>query len=432
MEKIPILGAGVSGLGAATVLKEKSIILEKNNTIGGLCRSKIINGFSYEYGTHVFFTKNQQMIKILEETLKGNISLNKAEIWNYSNNSFFPHPVQVNSVYLQEELKIRCLISYIKNLIERRNVNKLRNYKDWCLYNFGSEFSNEFLLKYAEKFWTIPAEKLNLDWVSGRVLNPNVEDVVTGAFKKNMRNLHYINQFRYPNIGGFGEFIKQFSKNITNIELNKEITSINLDKQKITINNDKTITFNHCLSSIPLPEYLRLCETLPVNVRGCLEKLNWTSILLINIALNKSIKTNKHYEYYYDDEVPFFRAYFPHNLSKSNVVPNKGSISLEIAYNGKLKISKTDMQEQSIESLKEIGYIRSANDIIFTDFENIKYAYVIYDSNRADSISKISEYFHQFNLYPFGRYGKWAYLWSDQSFFDGINSAKEIIKDLGE
>ncbi|MGB5910997.1 MAG: FAD/NAD(P)-binding protein, partial [Promethearchaeia archaeon] len=38
--KIYILGGGISGLAAASTLKESYLLLEKENYIGGLCRSK--------------------------------------------------------------------------------------------------------------------------------------------------------------------------------------------------------------------------------------------------------------------------------------------------------------------------------------------------------------------------------------------------------
>ncbi|MFX1494125.1 MAG: NAD(P)-binding protein, partial [Promethearchaeota archaeon] len=130
--KVYILGGGIAGLAAASTLNEPYLLLEKENYIGGLCRSKYKDGFTFDVGTHIYFTRNPKMIEILDKTLNSNYDIREAEIWNYSDNLFFPHPVQVNSFYLPVDLKIDCIISFVKNLIKREENRKISNYKEWC------------------------------------------------------------------------------------------------------------------------------------------------------------------------------------------------------------------------------------------------------------------------------------------------------------
>ncbi|MGB5909770.1 MAG: hypothetical protein WBH31_01115, partial [Promethearchaeia archaeon] len=107
----------------------------------------------------------------------------------------------------------------------------------------------------------------------------------------------------------------------------------------------------------------------------------------------------------------------------------RGSICLESSYNGKQEVNEQEIIKNSIDALINIGYIKSSNDIVFQDIECIKYAYVIFDSERKNSISEIIEYLESYNIFPFGRYGHWDYFWSDQAFFDGIKMADRIMND---
>ncbi|MFH1288587.1 MAG: NAD(P)-binding protein [bacterium] len=54
---IIILGAGLTGLSAAYHLNTNYHIFEKEDEVGGLCRSHIVNGFSFDYTGHLLFFK---------------------------------------------------------------------------------------------------------------------------------------------------------------------------------------------------------------------------------------------------------------------------------------------------------------------------------------------------------------------------------------
>lgn len=62
-----ILGAGISGLGAGYSLAQNGnnpIILEKDETYGGLCGNFTIEGFRFDRFVHFSFTKDEKVNKI--------------------------------------------------------------------------------------------------------------------------------------------------------------------------------------------------------------------------------------------------------------------------------------------------------------------------------------------------------------------------------
>ena len=60
---------------------------------------------------------------------------------------------------------------------------------------------------------------------------------------------------------------------------------------------------------------------------------------------------------------------------------------------------------------------------------DIKYAYVIFDHERKTAIKIILDYLKIFDIIPFGRYGMWAYLWSDEAMLSGKKVAERLSKN---
>jgi len=65
-----IIGAGPAGISAAYHLmkegNENFLIIEKNNEIGGLCKSFELGGTTLDLGGHAFFTKHSYVKELLQ------------------------------------------------------------------------------------------------------------------------------------------------------------------------------------------------------------------------------------------------------------------------------------------------------------------------------------------------------------------------------
>ena len=58
-----------------------------------------------------------------------------------------------------------------------------------------------------------------------------------------------------------------------------------------------------------------------------------------------------------------------------------------------------------------------------------KYANIIFDKNYDKTKKYIMSYYKKFNIDFIGRFGSWAYLWSDQCFLSGKATAKKIYME---
>ena len=68
--KIVILGGGLAAVSLAYFLQEEEqikeiTILEKEDAIGGLCRSIRKDGYTYDIGPHILFSKDKEMLNLM-------------------------------------------------------------------------------------------------------------------------------------------------------------------------------------------------------------------------------------------------------------------------------------------------------------------------------------------------------------------------------
>ncbi len=84
-----IIGAGPTGLSAAYHYQGDYVIVEKEDRVGGLCRSISDRGFVFDYAGHIFFTGDPYVSDVLAPMLLGdNIHWQYREAWVYSQRAY--------------------------------------------------------------------------------------------------------------------------------------------------------------------------------------------------------------------------------------------------------------------------------------------------------------------------------------------------------
>ena len=98
-------------------------------------------------------------------------------------------------------------------------------------------------------------------------------------------------------------------------------------------------------------------------------------------------------------------------------MPAQRHIILESEYTEKQLLNGT------VGKLVELGIIKQ-EDVLFTHVGFEKYANVIFDQNIYDSREIVRSYLKSVGIEPFGRFGEWGYLWSDQALLSGLKINK--------
>lgn len=428
LPELTIVGAGLSGLSLAYHYPGKSTIFEKLDTIGGTARTEEENGFFYDYGPHVSFTKDPYIIDLLSKRTP--VFERDTKPLNTYRGIEFPHPALFHLDKLPKEECYNILIDLIKAYKNYDQNYEPLNYEDWCEKNQGKYFAQNYTRVYTKKFWCNEPQNLNTDWIGNRVPSPSIEDAVKGTLSLQNESGYYFQKYIYPQRGGFGSFSnfwRSREKDIS-IFLNKEVVSIDTKNKLVEFKDGDTKKYEILVSTIPIPEMSEIILNLSDEVREMILKLKYTSLHYVNITLKDNWDKDFSWLYFYDEDIPITRLIAFNNMS-SNMSPNGyTSLQIEIPYISKFDESYID---KSVSAVEKLGYINASN-IVNISNKDLKYGYVIYDFNREKSIKHILKEFKEMGIYSLGRYGTWAYLWSHQVIIQGKELAKEILKNTAK
>ncbi len=426
MNKKPIiLGGGLSGLSAC--YHGDGIIYEKNDRAGGQARSHKSDNFIFDEGIHVMHTKNEYVLKLVEKLNVG-MEMRDRSAWIVSHGTMTRYPFQANTYGLPVDIIKDCLLGFVEN--DFIDNDKITNYEDWIYYMFGKGIAEHFMIPYSKKFWGVDPDKLTTEWVNVRHPKPSTEEVITGALQEQTKGFGINAVYRYPRKNGFGYIGECLERECRDrIIPGMEATNIDVESKEIEFNGTTIIPYETILSSIPLPELVRIIPKAPKKVKEAALKLKTNSMFVVNIGVNRENITDKNWIYFLEKEYSFIRISFPFNQSDHVAPDGMSSISAEIAYgnNNSLPTSKGKMADYVVNELIDAKVLRATDEIVYLKSIDIKYGYVIFDKERKSAVKKIHDYLKSFDITPFGRYGLWAYLWSDEAILSGKKVAEKLI-----
>lgn len=425
MEKIVILGAGISGIGAAYQANKdknnKVIIFEKRNSWGGLCDNFVINGFRFDRFVHFTFSPHKEVQELFERGCESIRHIPNP--FNYYKGIWIKHPAQNNLFPLSSEEK-ELVINSFKNR-ENKEITEIKNYEEWLKVQYGNYFAENFPMKYTRKYWGVEAKELETKWVGERMYKPTLEEVRQGMETQNTPVTYYAKEMRYPKVGGYKSYLNYLVKGL-DIKLENEVIKIDPSKKIIYFKNGNKENYDKLISSIPLPEMVNIVESIPKEMIEKSKLLKWTSGYIVSIGLNTEEIPPYLWFYIYDEDIPFARVYSPSHKSKDNCPEACSSLQLEIYFenNNIPQKSKEEILEVCITKLEEMKVLKSG-DIIVKDIRYEKYANVIFDFNIYKTRKEIREYLKSLGIETIGRFGKWDYFWSDQSLLSGLKLFKK-------
>jgi protoporphyrinogen oxidase len=428
---VVVLGTGMAGFGAAYRLHADGItpvMYDKNAYYGGHTTSfRYETGFLFDVGPHISFTKDTRIQELFADSVDQQYETIQINLNNYWRGHWPLHPVQLHLHGLPEDVILKTIADFVE---ERYAPERsIHNYADWLYASFGRTFAESFPMQYTRKYHTTSAENLSTDWLGPRIYRPSLEEVLRGALSASGAHSHYITHFRYPSEGGFMCYLRKFVP-MGSLKLQHELISIDPRSRQLTFANGTVTQYDALVSSVPLPDMIRMIQGAPADVVAASKRLACSTCVLVNIGVDREDISRAHMTYFYDEDICFSRLGFPSMLSSRNAPQGTGSIQAEVYFSEKYKPfagSPEDWIEPVIRDLRRCGVLREGDRVLSKKAMLLRYANVIFDLERAAALKTVHGYLDDIGIAYCGRYGDWGYMWTDESFISGEKAADKAL-----
>ena len=417
-----ILGGGLTGLSTAYHLQQLGhtnfLVLEQETTPGGLCRSIQKNGFTFDYSGHLLHLHTAYGKKFVRTLLKKNLRYVKRNAWVYTQNARVPFPFQAHLYALPPQERRAC----VEGLLRTPAPQTPRNFEQWCLSSFGKGIYEQFFRPYNTKLWGIPPRQLSCDWCGPFVPAPARKDMLQSALQKPTRPHGYNAEFYYPKKGGIGALINALLKHINPVCLNSRLTRLDLKNRVAWINDTEKITFKYVVSTLALPELISCLAENP-SLKKSAQKLRSRPVTIYYVALAREIKPF-HWIYFPDKAQPFYRVGLV-NSFYPGAVPEKGTSLLWVELPGQVPHT-LNMEQKVWDGLYQKGLVNEDDVPLFSTWQDIPYAYVLFNNERAQTVPALLSALEKQNCYCAGRYGRWEYSFMETSLLQGQQIAQKL------
>ncbi len=416
-----IIGGGLTGVTLARLLSQQGedvVVLERENTYGGLCRSHTKNGFTFDDGgSHIIFSRDAEVQSFMRDVLQDNKAERNRNTKIFFKGAYVKYPFENGLAELSPEDRFYCINEYIKTLIslEKGELQPPANFREWINYTFGKGIADLYMIPYNEKIWNYPSDNMSLHWVDGRIPRPPVEDIIKSAIGIETEGYTHQSVFTYPVTGGIEALVRAIAAPIQDkIRCGFSVSSIEKTKDGFSISNGtKTILADRCISTIPPQELLSCLSDVPHEIREAVDALHYNS--LFSVCLGVSHPVNDYsWLYVPQDELGMFnRVSFPSNYSDVVAPAGQSSVLAEITFNEGDDVSRmTDdaIISHTVAGLVKMNILTCQEDVVYAAVRRQDYAYVVYDLAYQKNISVVLSYLRERGIEPLGRFGEFEYL----------------------
>lgn len=397
MKKVAVIGAGVSGLTAAHLLKERYdvTVYEKESKPGGLIKCERVGGSLFHTcGGHVFNTKKQDVAQWFWNHFNQERDFHKADRNSVVQleQALIPYPIENHVYMLDREMQCRFIDDCLTIAI--CSCNEPTDFESFLRGRFGDTLYNLYFKPYNEKVWRCDLKRVSLAWLEGKLPMPTVQEMLFNNFNHVEEKQFVHSSFWYEKQNG-SQFIADTLAKGLNIKYNSQIQSLTFANEKWNIDGEKYDKVVYCgnikdmvhdIRGMDINPYITKVEALPYH---------GTTTVFCEIDANP-------YSWIYlpSDKYACHRIICTGNFARTNNASNvpQGRITATVEFTD--AISKDDI----IANLKLMPFHPA-----YITHQFNPYTYPIQTLSTRQMILSLKEELAKDNFYFTGRLADWEY-----------------------
>lgn len=399
--KYLILGAGPAGLAfAGSLLKmgeDSFLVLEKEASAGGLCRSVDVDGYPFDIGGgHFLDVRDTKVNEFLFQYMP------ECE-WNQFDRDsridlggvLIGHPIESNIW----QLDIDRQVQYLKAIAAagcNTGLVKPEGFADWIYWKLGERIAADYMLPYNRKMFGDDLAHLGTYWME-KLPDVSFEETLLSCLTRRPYGTEPgHSQFYYPKRFGFGELWNRMADALgERIEYRKQVKRIDFKKREAVTADAGVYRADMIVTTIPWQE-IDVFDHMPEEIRRTIKLLKHTSVMTEYFPEN--LNTKAHWIYYPDLNIPYHRI-----LARHNFLPGSRGYW-------------TETNRDRVVTAGESRHFSYIND----------YAYPLNTIDKPDIMKRLLGWCEERSVYGLGRWGEHRHYNSDVT----VHTAMELAQRL--
>jgi len=422
-----ILGGGLCGLTAARYLRRGWHLFEAADRPGGTAKSVARQGHVFDQTGHWLHLRDRGMKQVVRGLLGDELLSVERRSRVFSHGVLTRYPFQANLHGLPPAVVLECLQTFLDRRPPHRPGRRFRTFEDFILEHFGEGIARHFMIPYNARLWGVHPRHMTDSWCRRFVPIPDRDEVLAGAVGATPAEMGYNVRFLYPRQGGIERLPMALTAGLAadRVHCGAPATRVDHLGHRVRVGGE-WIGYRALISTVPLPALCRLLAAPPKPVVRAAERLRWTSVRYLNVALRRKPPADFHWIYVPDPARPAYRVGVFSNVAPGNAPARGASLYVELASRGRERLDT--ILRDVLPLLVDSGAMRHPDDLNFATLERINPAYVVFDRHYQRARQTLHTFFADHDIYPRGRYGSWDYGSMEDAMCDGREVAKLLRK----